>query len=1044
MPVQRSYIEGIKDFLTFPGRTGPAFWEGMEAVFGQGSIKTVYNVLFNPTAADPDDLKDFSERFLNLDPGWTSFFVDTAMNPLTLMGVAHAVGGGAINLQAKPTPAGIKFVEEMSPLRPHAVTPYATLMERTVGSQLSAKAELLMHQRMGQFKKQFGPAYDTIKRELFGTDDAWQQAKGRVSLMSDGRPVPGATIQEVEAVRRIREEFTDPIWDRIGSIERLSKKDGQIMVDPEPIGYQTAYFMHMQNRQGWLSNDPKSIIATVENMQKYRQLYAAGKIEPLPFTPDTSISLSAQKDALLNWMQQPAAATLFNASLLKRSAQAIPDEMVDKLFVLDPDVVWNQYLHKAAKTYALQTPLSADEARFLHGRVIADAVPAERIAELNAARRQAYRLAQSAPDEATRQAAMNTVNNSVAELQTIYEHLRRTPEQHSLSYQITSELQGLIPGFDPIEGVSGRFRGVNINDPQMKIRARIAHDWYSLLIGKQDLERFALGNFYATALSKLEPHMTPKMIDRLNQMGAGTGMKDLGNKILNHITTHSDTYNAAGLERKLVSFTTANLLGLRPASVLMQMMQTPQMTIPRIGFGNTIAGLYEGVPKLARAYRETLRHSLEQKRLGRRVPFGESLRVGMEKHMPEYMASGIPNEYAALEHTFGEAFINGRFNVDKFTQMALAAFSAGEHLNRVIAFYGSRRMFKNAVRVNPQYLGYHIKDVLPDQLERDINLHAAGVVYDTQFVPTAGRLTPLQKRLGPAGRQFLSYPIGFANALLDMSLKGAQDVRSTQVGAQLAGQFGSGRSWLGYARYLAIMAGLTNFGRDVLGMDIGTRVQEGVVNLPLSPDTPFGMLPIPPIPGAVVSYATSALTGKLDKGATTDIPGYGTIPIPKAFFPFGMLVSQIARMTNQTKDGMMLDREGRGLQDFDTKAMIASMLGLTTMDSARDNQKAKRLLYTAEKVKGYRHQLALALANADLDAANQAKSQYYEEFPDAPELSVNSEDIVRVKEQQQTTRLQRISQAVGANIRGIVDPQLDPAGWYEPYYMESATTRGMN
>lgn len=1059
MAYDRTYIDGLKDLLTLPSRLDAAFWESIDALMGRGSARSIWNIIFEPAAANEEDLKSFSERYLGLSSGVTKFLVDTATSPLTLMGMGFTRGGGAFRLHNEGPVSEMtkQVIKDRAPLMASA-QPYAKLMDK-LGLVKARGAEILMHFRQGKFMNQFVPEYENIRRGFNVAE--WEQAKPRIALYLDGRQVPHITQKEIEAADAIRNRVLDPIWDRIGTIERLTKNGDEFVADSEPIGYLSGYFAHMMNRQGWLSNDPKRIIEAIESNPKYKQLLRDKIIEPLPFTPDTSISLSSQRDAWLNWMQQPAAASIFNPFMLKRSGAIVPDELMDKLFILDLDKVIPSYVQKASKTYALQTHLSADEARVLTGRVIDDPVPVEEITRLHGMIRSFYRQQQPLRqayndaaakgwDEATLAPLWSQIqtlglNEQAAKkaVQGLYQRVRETPEQHSLAYQVTLEAAHKL-GYDPTKSAAGGIATAGLTTDQ-RIRARLFHEWYSLLIGKQDPERFTLGNAYAAMMSKVNEWLTPQRIAEIDAMGQKVGAKNLSRKVVDHVTRYSDTYEAQGIEKMLVGYTTMNLLGFKPSAVLINMLQTPQMTVPHIGFGNTIAGIREGVPRLAKAYREGLRVYLADRRAGRLTSFKEALRQGFNQHLPEFMSAGIPLDMHAFERVYGESFLpSGAFDLDKFTNIALAPFSAAEHMNRVIAFYGARNGFREALKYNPAAFGYDAAKVTADQLASDMNLHAASVVYDTQFVPTAGRLTPATKRLGPVGRQFLNYPISFANSMMDLATRGAVDARASQFGAALGKAYGGKRSMLGYARYLAVMSGMTNFGHDVLGMNLGERVQEGILNLPLDPATPFAPLPIPPIPGALLAYAQSALEGRMNPSATTDIPGMGSIPIPKAFVPGGMALSQFARIMNQTKDGMMLDRNGRGLYNFDTKATVATVLGLTTTESARDQMKVKRLLYTADKVKAYRHELATALNNADMAAADSARARYARDFPTEPPLSVAQRDVIRVREQERTTRLQRVAKSVGSQIRGIIDPSLDPAGWHEPYDLSGTSTRGFN
>ena len=1022
MPYDRNYVDAIRDVMTSPARVDAAFWDAIGALYGRNSVKAVWNTLFNPVAADPQDLQTFSERFLHLNNGFAKFVVDTATHPATLWGAAFSAGSGALRLMHEPGPISKTFIQMFDGLMPYGIQPYAKLLDK-FGFKISRGADIVMGERLNRFLREYTPVYEDIAAS-FGKGDAWSKAKPRIALFLDGRSVAGITQQEVGAANRIRNEILDPIWDRIGTVQRES--GGQFVGDPKPIGYITSYFMHMQDRHGWMAMNPGNIVRGMEANPIYRQLVGANQIKPLPFSTDSSISLAEHYDQLLDWMQQPAAARVFNASLLKRTADALPDPLFAQMNILDLDRVIPAYMKKAARTWALQTPIDTNEARVLHGIIQNAPVDVEQIPKIHSAIRVAYRQAELTGD-------YSEVERLRKQVEAVYDQVKANPFQHSLAVQVTNEARSVIPGFDPTAtaGRRGHFSG--IPDLQMKARARIFHEWYSNLIGKQDLERFKLAQMYSSMMAHIEPMLTPNVLSEIDAMGAKVGKPDLGQAIGRHVVEHQDTYTAAGIERKLVSYVTSNLLGLRPAALLVQLTQTPAMTVPDIGLGNTIKGMQEGLPKLYNAYRYAVGFYRQGKAANQVVTWRQALRAGFQKFLPEFEASGIPRDLSTFEHSFGEAFQpNGNFDLDKVTNAAMLPMSMGEHINRVINFYGARAGLKKALQINPMAFGYDAAKVTAEQLERDLTLHAASSVYDNQFVPSASRITPWQNKLGPVMRMFTTYPIGFANRLTDMAVKGAIDRRAEQVSATLGQAFGTGRSWLPYARYLAVMGGMVNFGRDVLGMNLGERVLEGVVNLPLGADQPFAPLPVPPIPGALIAAANATLTGHYEKGGFTQLPVVGEVPIPKAFFPFGVLVSQAARLINQTKDGMLLDREGRGLSNFDAKAGIAAMLSMKTTESVRDDEKAKRLLYTQAKVSGYRRRLAVALAAGDMATAGRVRGEYQSEYPDAQPLGVQRADILRVIEQQRTDRLSRLAKTVGAGIRGIVDPTIDPNGWFEP------------
>src|ERR1043165_6312411 len=166
MPVERTYIDGIRDWLTLPARLDPAFWEGLEALYGKGSAGTVMNVLFNPIAAKPEDLANFSDRFLHLSNGWAKFAADTLFSPTLLFGLGFAKGSAALRLQGvdqEGNAARKQFAQQWAPAADKfSLKNYAELLDR-MGFKISRGAEIIKNVRSNKMMSEFVPIWEDIR-----------------------------------------------------------------------------------------------------------------------------------------------------------------------------------------------------------------------------------------------------------------------------------------------------------------------------------------------------------------------------------------------------------------------------------------------------------------------------------------------------------------------------------------------------------------------------------------------------------------------------------------------------------------------------------------------------------------------------------------------------------------------------------------------------------------------------------------------------------------------------------------------------------------
>lgn len=1012
MLYKRDYLDRIRDVLTSPVRADAAFWEGLQVLFGQESPKTVWNVLFNPAAADPEDLQQFSERFLGLSQGWTSFILDSTIGSpavLLMSGARWAKGAEAFRFGSAPSAVGKQYITDAAPLYSEwSLKTYARLLD-DIGFKEHRNMEILLNKRMSEFLTPRSTEWHRIK-SLFSPEE-WETSKSRLFWLADGHKIPGASAKEIEAARQIKEQVFDQAWDWVGTLQEVSGPNAG-KGGAKPVGFISSYIPHLFRKDGLISVTGQQAVKELENDQLYKQLVRGGQLVPLPITSDTSISLAEKRDRFLQWLQQPGAQRIASRFIRKRTMKNLTPDAPPFGLELDIDRIVPEYLHRMSRTYALHTPITSSESAFLWGPEWRGSLALD-VSQLKVMN-EAIRKVSQATDGQPAQMLIDYMRHQAGQF---IEQFRQVPQQGSLALQANQLIMQRL-GVDLSK--SGAMQ--KIRDPVRKIQARILHEWYTGLEGHHDVQRYTLGQMYATALTKMLPTIGPA-IQQLDKLGLKWGEKGLGTKIVDALTASAQSYNAEAMERILVQYTTANVLGARLPSIMMNMVGQPAtVNYTSMGF-NAITGAREAAVRLSQAVKEANLYRKAQATVGRNVAWNEAIEHGFKTHLSEFMAAGIPRDYHALAQEVSEMFAGPQGQVaeavDKFAKFVMQPYKASEVMNRVSDFYGTRKMYETMLKTRPRLFGWDARLAPADQVQEALNLASAGGVYERQFVPTSGGNTPLQARLGPGFRQFFTYPIRFVNYMLDAGVRHGIDDAAEEVAVALGHAMPGRKSWLPYARYLAVTGGLVNFSTDVLGMSLGEKIAEGAINLPLGIDQPFSPLPVAPIPNLLVNVAV----GNTGKNMLADVPGIGTLPIPKILTPGGLVLGQTARMIRQM--------QGDSTQNVGPKAFIAGLLGLTTTESDRDYMKAERLMLVDSKIKRYRKAYATAIANGHYDEAKNLQAEYQREFKGGTGLSASRADILRVMENNRLGRLGRIAGSVSREARNIVDPALDPAGWYE-------------
>ena len=995
MPFRYSISDALRNVLTSPLRIDQAIYELAEAVTGREKFSTVLRVLFHPETAKPEDLRTTAERFFPNAKGWTAFLIDSGLSPSVWLTLGASRGGSTLGVYRRrgPTPIAKRFVEDFGPLSRELNTFGRTLRDTI---PIAERASILKSIRAASLIKEFNMRMEDMvlrarKAGMDPTDPVNQEIMW--AHMVYGVSPPGMTKAHYEFANAYRQIFAD-VYDWIGSAEAIiGTKKGEVRIRPaSPMGYIQGYIPLLLNRRGTLNMSERAIAKSILNHPVFKQLKEMGRFSGVDADQIARDVWAGEN--LLDLFERPETARLFNPFRLKRRSD--PKAVPHGAFVGDLFKIWDTYVYKAANTYALTVPLDPWEAALLHG----DPTLFHRGHPIAAELSKFNRTFREAPVE--RRAALRAL---------IEEHYKRVaeefPQQRSILTQLLDAAVNGIPGYSPfLRGASARMR---LKTPQARIRAQAFRQYLAAMKGTYDPEK------YATVASM--QHMLKWVTDAMES--TGLSRHPIGRRLSRWIAEHTDTSSVLEMQRSLVKWTYMTTLGLRPVAVLTQLTQTPTMTLPTIGLGNVLAGIREGVPKLARSWVDAARLKF---RGG--FPWHMALVTSLRAHMPEFLDMGLMTDFRQME--LGANIIQNR-GVNAFLEATMVPWKFSEMTNRAIAFYGARNAFRTALRMDPSAFGPNILRLPFEEREKMINFAALGVVHETQIVPAPAQMTPLHLRLSPIGKQFSTFPLGFRSWLLDAAVRSAVEEPARAASRVIANATGQYRkSWLPYARYLVTMSGMANFSRDVLGIDLGERIAGGVINLPFG-DQPFEPLPLPPIPGAIVSSAWAMLSGDIKKMSPTELPVIGKVPIPKVFFPAGLAVSRAARVLNQTRDGFLTDDTGRGLFNFDRKYRILYALGFFPVESARDALKTQQILATSDRIKDYRWRLASALSRGDLAEASSIRDEYSREFNGAPPLVVHPKDIRRVIEMQRTTKLRRTLETLGGTTRVALGEE-DPVG----------------
>jgi len=1040
---ERDLSQTLRDWMTAITRLGPAFWTVAENPVDWDGWNRAKAVLANPGAARPEELREFSERYFGMDPGWTSFLVDSVVHPAVFLGLPLAKGASALGIGSKPSALAVKWAEDFgTSYMPRPFQTYNSMFQR-MGFHRAAEADILVNERYTKFYSDLMRRWNTVKlgyMERYGPE-AWLEGKERVAAFSQGYLVPGIRPEERQLSEMIRGVY-DSVYDDVATVERLGKGvrindlvrargeprnlEGAVetLIDPEVMGYQLSYLTRVARDDAEvLMRDPAEIHAVLTGQRggmrtASRQLSRMERFRAEPFDP-AAASLEDWHQWQRRYFDSELGHKQFNPYRLPRSQALTQDEWANR-FIVDIDRLFPAYARRAARSYALEVPLTPQEALKLTKRWDPRYVDTAKLQGLNRQFREALRAGDAAGADAAR-----------VEIQNLS---RSIPfDQRSLNLQLRVEAASRWM-YDPATTAPG-----TLGSTAKRFEAEAFHQWWELLQGKQDVAKWPVARAMAGFFHSASTLLGDGTVQQLNAIGGKVGAENFGTHLRSWLANASEIRTTAGMERSLTLAAYSNILGFRPLSAFVNLTQIPLVTGPTIGFGNMMHGILEGTPKLARAWRLAAAESRAHPELRGMGASRRIFRQKLAEVAPEIEAAGLLTDMRELEMG---AELLGRGDPNAFHEWAMRLFSSSEQFNRLVTFYGARHRLEKTLFRNPQAAGllageFPVRNLGPAERIALLNHEAAKVVYETQFIPTPGRRAPIHSTVlrGPALRQFSSYPIGFGNWFMDAGSRAMVDERAIPLAGTLQRALGGQKSWVPHARWLVAVNGLAQFGSDVMGVDLGEKTVGGIVPLPFADSVPFAPLPVPVVPATVVGLAAAALTGDVKKMNPVELPWVGTIPVPKVLFPAGLAVSQASRVLNQLRvngvpgDHLLVDEYGRGLEEVDTSGAWLRALGFTTEHSRRDRLKLRQLYVVQAKLREFRRRLGLAIIHGNASEIRRVQAEYQRDpqLGSGPPLTVSRDDIERLRGNMRQERLSRSADRMKREA-GILGFDRDPWG----------------
>lgn len=674
------------------------------------------------------------------------------------------------------------------------------------------------------------------------------------------------------------------------------------------------------------------------------------------------------------WVQD-VGASYYNPHLFKRQRNALTLQGPEgqDLFYTDLNLVLQKYVASAAKTYAINAPLSP------HERAIA-----------------------SHMDEFGRQI---TPTDEPIMVQVIREGVKAAG-----SKVVTRQIPNgagrppiLVEQIMPETGSPALMRALQTH--VRSLRGSMAED--QILFG-------GLFNNVFAAIDKAKSKLSRSEQVRLTDAVSTIGTQRDYRKRLDAIT----------------NWFYASTLGLNLKSALNNLTQTVTTTAPVLGVGDTIVGIREFAPRV-RGFMSGVAAEMrglppQQKGVLR---LQEAARKSFGTHFPELVDQRLdldPRLFDISEEQLRRVVSSDGKFIDKQSLMGflMTPFTSAEVSNRAIAFYGAKHKLQHLMRTG-EYPLPRLPDGKPlaaQDLDALLNFEAGNIVSATQFRPGPGSRTVLQSMLPGPLRQFTGYLWRWGNFVADSTVRGAMTEKQLEEMGALSKVLSLNGRNLGTVARMALFGKIAQNGlRDVLGVDLGAAMGLEVPYTPAPEGSPFGMFPIPPAAGVLTGVVSATANRDIEKLQPLELPGGHKLPVPRTLFPAGIQLNRLFRTMNQYRPDMggMVDEDERLMYRGSSKDAILQVIGIPLDKARRERQMLERLHAMRNVDREFGRRMRRAAVRYDYGEMEALRMQYAEKFPDRPPLQLTQNDIDRYEASRRITRVQRMIESMPERMGGL-------------------------
>ncbi len=930
----------------------------------EGDVDLLAKIFTDPAAVTIDEQRTVAQR-LGLKKGFLSAAVNTATDPLVWV---------ATLLSRKfPTSAWLRgtvphrFIgtaNEFSGLS-LAFRPSEAAFR---GTNIPKLVSLSMH-RQATVMKTAAPMFEVMNRPN------WKEEMPVVSMLLEGGNPAGAT-PELRAVAGKVRLHMDEMWQFLrkahrveGGLEEGTRATARPMLPSEAPKYLRDYLPHipLTGEESMFEVSGKEALARLGGRRNRKMAQA---LEMADKRIEGDVWQVTPQDTLVSefgrWQQWvgTVGAHVYNPHMFRRVRHGLQlaGPKGHDLFVTDLNLVLQKYAASAAKTYAINAPLSLTE------RSIASTL----IKGPDGIERRKYPTADPIMVQLVNQ-GLDTAGVKMSQRQVA--GTDRMIEQ-------------VVPG-------TGSLPTVKMLDTLVKsVRGSMGED------------QILFGQMFSKVFDNIEKLRGKLSTSQLNETTAAVSA-------VARTRDHRHKVDA------LTNYFYASTLGLNTMSSVKNLLQPVITTAPAIGIGPTLAGMRELGPKVQAFAADIAAQSRALPRHHKGLPrLIEGMNRSFGKHFPELVSQRLdidPRVYDISEESLRK-FVgkDGRF-IDKesFFKTLLAPFTASEMSNRAVTFYGARNALRQTVRTGelPAPKRPDGKALSAFEFDEWINFEAGNIVNATQFRPGPGSRSVVQSMLPGPLRQFTTFPLRLANFFADSTVRGAM----TQAQLQEMSTLGrlvtlNGRNLGTLARTFLYGKIATNGLRDVLGVDVGGAVGLMLPFQPAPGDQPFAPLPMPPAPSALFAMMSATAMRDIERLHPMELPGGVKLPVPKTLFPAGVGLSRLFRVMNQFRPDMggFVDENERLLYRGDSKDAILQMLGVPLDKLRRERQQMGRLHANRAVFREYGRKYRLAASTFDFAAMDQLQTKWRGAFPDMPPLAISQKDLDRFEASRRKTRVGRM------------------------------------